>query len=155
MPWLAVWHSACNILIHSTIVLNKPAEWLLPLLNHFEWNLHLMFNIYYLLPGLPIYSWKNLALMNLLLPYFCCFKFITQIKVELTSHTYLVCFPKVLFFKNENSWQTSLIYAFSLTILPKDMFLRVLIQERIFSFSFKPFFFLWLSFHPIAGEKLW
>ena len=86
------WSHVFNTL---AIVFKKLAEWFLPLLNFFEWNLHLLgFDTHYLLPGLPVYSWSSLTFISLLLSYFCCccFQVLIQIKIQSTSHTYSLCF---------------------------------------------------------------
>lgn len=60
----------------------------------------------------------------------------------------------MLFLQNENSWQISVIYTFSLTVLPKDIFFLGYLFKKEFSFSFRLLFFLWFSFHHVEGEIL-
>ena len=48
----------------------------------------------------------------------------------------------MLFLKNESSWQISQIYAFSLTVLPKDIFFLGYLFKEEFCFSFRLLFFL-------------
>ena len=60
----------------------------------------------------------------------------------------------MLFLKNESSWQTSQIYAFSLTVLPMDIFFLGYVFKEEFSFSFRLLFFLWFNLHHVEGEIL-